>query len=144
MFAPKVVPKRLVPAFATRDFNDMRKVVVVGCKWSVIDPELSPLTLSSPPPLAGPAAIGAIEALRLNGFTGEIVMVTKGTKMPYDKSKLTKSFKHLNYDHLTLRDEDWFRSQGVNFMLGREVIFADKTVTIMSNHLSISFIFIVI
>lgn len=106
VFAPKVVPKRLVPAFATRDYNDMRKVVVVG---------------------SGPAAIGAIEALRLNGFTGEIVMVTKGTKMPYDKSKLTKSFKHLNYDHLTLRDEDWFRSQGVNFMLGREVIFADKT-----------------
>ncbi len=57
---------------------------------------------------AGPAALGAIESLRLNGFTGEIVMVSKGTKMPYDKTRLSKSFKNLNYDNLTLRDEEWF------------------------------------
>lgn len=35
-------------------------------------------------------------------------MVSKGTKMPYDKTKLTKSFKNLNYNNLTLRDEEWF------------------------------------
>lgn len=87
LHVPRLVPKRLVPAFATRDYNDMRKVVVVG---------------------SGPAALGAIETLRLNGFTGEIIMVTKGTKMPYDKTKLTKAFKNMNYDNLTLRDEEWF------------------------------------
>ncbi|KAL4438557.1 hypothetical protein ABPG74_015455 [Tetrahymena malaccensis] len=106
LYAPKIVPKRLIPAFASRDINDVRKVVVIG---------------------AGPAALGAIESLRLNGFTGEIIMITKGTKMPYDKTKLTKSFKFLNYDNLTLRDEDWFDSHGVNYMLGREVTFVDKT-----------------
>ena len=108
LWAPAIVPKRLIPAFATRDHNDVRKVVVIG---------------------AGPAALGAIESLRLNGYTGEIIMVTKGSKMPYDKTKLTKSFKNLNYDNLTLRDEDWFEAQGVNFLLGREVTFIDKTVT---------------
>jgi len=89
LWAPAIVPKRLIPAFATRDHNDVRKVLVIG---------------------SGPAALGAIESLRLNGFTGEIIMVSKGTKMPYDKTKLTKSFKNLNYDNLTLRDEDWFDS----------------------------------
>jgi len=89
LWAPAIVPKRLIPAFATRDYNDVRKVVVIG---------------------SGPAALGAIESLRLNGFTGEIIMVSKGTKMPYDKTKLTKSFKNLNYDNLTLRDEDWFEA----------------------------------
>lgn len=31
LYVPRLVPKRLVPSFATRDYNDMRKVVVVGC-----------------------------------------------------------------------------------------------------------------
>ena len=55
-------------------------------------------------------------------------MVSKATKMPYDKTKLTKSFKNLNYKTIELRDEDWYQSNGIDYMLGREVTYVDKTV----------------
>ncbi|EGR29865.1 hypothetical protein IMG5_147080 [Ichthyophthirius multifiliis] len=106
IYIPKYIPKRIVPAFQTKYASDFRKVVIIG---------------------SGPAAFGAIESLRLTGYTGEITLITKGTKLPYDKTKLTKSFKNLNYKNLYLRDEDWYESTGINFMLGREVVYVDKT-----------------
>lgn len=40
-------------------------------------------------------------------------MVTKETKYPYDKTKLSKDIKDLDYKDLQLRDAEWYNSNGV-------------------------------
>jgi hypothetical protein len=53
-------------------------------------------------------------------------MVSKDTSLPYDKTRLNKQFQSLDYGSLQLRDEDWYKQNGVNFMLGREVVYGDN------------------
>jgi len=48
-------------------------------------------------------------------------MITTDTHLPYDKTKLSKSFKNINYDDLLLRPEEYYDDQGIEFLLGREV-----------------------
>jgi len=83
VYAPLFVPKRLVPHCLPRDYNDLRKVIVIG---------------------SGAAALSCIETMRHNGYTGELIMVTKETSYPYDKTRLTKEIKNLNYDDIILRN----------------------------------------
>jgi len=97
---PKYPPRKVRPMTSFRDYNDLRKVVVVG---------------------SGIAAFACIDNLRQNGYTGEIKMITTDTRLPYDKTKLSKSFKNINYDDLYLRPEEYYDEQGIEFLLGREV-----------------------
>ncbi len=53
-------------------------------------------------------------------------MISKDTKLPYDKTKLTKSFKDVDYEDLLLRDRDWYKDNGVTYLLGREVMHVDN------------------
>jgi len=41
--------------------------------------------------------------------------------LPYDKTKLSKSFKNINYDDLYLRPEEFYEEHGIEYLLGREV-----------------------
>lgn len=53
---------------------------------------------------SGAAAIGCIEALKKNGYAGEIALVTRETNLPYDKTALSKNIKDLDYDSIKVRD----------------------------------------
>lgn len=47
--------------------------------------------------------------------------------MPYDNSQLTKQIKNLDYKSLQLRDENWYKDLGINFLFGKEVETVDNT-----------------
>jgi hypothetical protein len=76
---PKFPPIKVRPPTTPRDYNDLRKIVIIGCNidWIYI--------------LANAAAHTCIETLRSHGYGGEITMISKDTKLPYDKSQLTRS-----------------------------------------------------
>lgn len=71
---------------------------------------------------AGASAQACVETLRHSGFTGEITIVTKETKYPYDKTQLTKKIKDMDYNSLQLRNSQWYEMNGVNIMFGRECV----------------------
>lgn len=58
---------------------------------------------------------------------GEITVVTKDSKLPYDKTQLTKQIKDLDYKSIQMRDEKWYQQCGVNFLYGKEVETIDNT-----------------
>ena len=76
LYFPALPPQKITPSAVTRDYNDLRKVVIIGCNHIYN--------------LAGVSAHACIETLRNHEYTGEITMITKDTKLPYDKSQLTK------------------------------------------------------
>ena len=76
--------------------------------------------------LAGASAIGCIHGLRENGFTGEIKMVSRSHTLPYDVTKLSKSFKNINYDDLFLHKEDYYDEYDIEYMLGRRVCYVNN------------------
>ena len=79
LYVPRFVPKRIIPFSFPRDYNDLRKVVIIG---------------------SGASAMGCVETLKKNGYSGEITIVTKDYQLPYDKTRLSKEIKNLNYDDL--------------------------------------------
>ncbi|CAK7272466.1 Apoptosis-inducing factor 1 [Sporothrix epigloea] len=88
--------------------QDTEKVVIVG---------------------GGSGAIGAVEALRENGFSGKITVITNEGYLPIDRPKLSKALIP-DASKLQLRDEAWFASGSVS-IVHDEVIsvdFAGKTV----------------
>lgn len=48
--------------------------------------------------------MGCIETLKKFGFSGEITVVTRELTYPYDKTKLSKEIKNMDYDKILLRD----------------------------------------
>ncbi|KAI0019259.1 monodehydroascorbate reductase [Xylariomycetidae sp. FL0641] len=60
----------------------------------------------------GSGAIGAIENLREQGFTGPITMITKEGYLPIDRTKLSKALM-TDPAKLQWRDADWFKSGSV-------------------------------
>ena len=54
-------------------------------------------------------------------------MITKDSKYPYDKTRLTKEIKDLDYKSLELREDRWYRQGGINFLFGREINTIDNT-----------------
>ena len=40
--------------------------------------------------------------------------------LPYDKSRLTKQFKGMDYKKLYFREEEFYEDHGIEFHLGRE------------------------
>lgn len=69
----------------------------------------------------GAAAFGCIEGLRQNGYSGEITMITTDFEYPYDRTKLYKSIRNLDYEKLYLRPKEWYDLFGVTILFGREV-----------------------
>jgi len=98
--APLYLPKKVMPHCEPHDHTDMRKVVVIG---------------------NGAAAFGCIEGLRQNGYSGEITMITTDFEYPYDRTKLYKSIRNLDYEKLYLRPKEWYDLFGVTILFGREV-----------------------
>jgi NAD(P)H-nitrite reductase large subunit len=57
--------------------------------------------------------MGCIETLKKFGYSGEITVVTRELTYPYDKTKLSKDIKNIDYDKILLRDQDWYKSNGI-------------------------------
>jgi NADPH-dependent 2,4-dienoyl-CoA reductase/sulfur reductase-like enzyme len=63
--------------------------------------------------------VHAIEALRENGFTGEIVLVGAEPHLPYDRPPLSKEALRHGPAPALLREPDWYADSGVVLRLGR-------------------------
>ncbi|KAI5784646.1 hypothetical protein EDC01DRAFT_618353 [Geopyxis carbonaria] len=68
----------------------------------------------------GSGAIGAIEGLREKGFKGKIIVLSKESSLPFDRTKLSKTLIS-DISKLQWRDESYFKSSDVEFHLETEV-----------------------
>lgn len=64
------------------------------------------------------AAVHAIEALRDNDFTGEIVLIGAERQLPYDRPPLSKEALRHGPAPAPLREPDWYVDSGVQLKLG--------------------------
>jgi NADPH-dependent 2,4-dienoyl-CoA reductase/sulfur reductase-like enzyme/nitrite reductase/ring-hydroxylating ferredoxin subunit len=111
---PEEVEDRRTPAMAQRDASaDPRQFVIIG---------------------AGAAGYAAAQALREEGFRGNVVMITREDRAPYDRPNLSKDYLHGHADPewMPLRGEDFFREHDIALLLNREVTRVEahsKTIT---------------
>lgn len=104
-FIPDHPPTRIRPLLATRDFNDLRRVVIVG---------------------SDPAVISCAETLRQFDYTGDLIVVSDSPELPIDKTLLRKSIKYLDYDTLELRDSNYLRDFDLNYIFDNPVSTVNK------------------
>lgn len=95
IFIPDFPPKKVRPLLIGRDFNDLRRVIILG---------------------SDPAVISCAETLRQMEYTGEIVVVSQGDEIPIDKPQLRRSIKYVDYDKVEIRDQRYLRDFEVNFI----------------------------
>ncbi|MET0454342.1 MAG: FAD-dependent oxidoreductase [Mycobacterium sp.] len=76
----------------------------------------------------GLAGAKAAEALRDNGFDGEIVLFGAEDHLPYERPPLSKDFLagKKGLDDFTVDPEDWYREHDVDLRLGTEVTIIDR------------------
>ncbi len=72
------------------------------------------------------AAIGAVEAIRSQDDTGEIVIVSREKYRAYSRPLITYLLAgHVDESRMYYRDEDFYERKGVRTILGREVCELD-------------------
>ncbi|MBD3401417.1 Rieske 2Fe-2S domain-containing protein [candidate division GN15 bacterium] len=76
---------------------------------------------------AGAAGNAAAQSMRENGFTGRIVMVTRESRLPYDRPNLSKEYLQgqAEPDWIPLRDEKFYKDHGIEIMSEREATAID-------------------
>jgi NADPH-dependent 2,4-dienoyl-CoA reductase/sulfur reductase-like enzyme len=81
----------------------------------------------------GSGAIGLIQGLRENGFSGNITMITSEGNLPLDRTKLSKALI-ADPSKIELRDEQWYKDASVQVLHDEvtDVDFSGKTVTTKS------------
>lgn len=99
------LPRKKTQHMAQRDPSDRRRFVIVG---------------------GGPAALYCVETLRQSGFTGEIVMISAESMVPYDRTLLTKALPMADASKLKLRDEN-FLEKVAEVRLGVKAISVDPS-----------------
>uniref|UniRef100_A0A3Q1AZY4 Rieske domain-containing protein n=1 Tax=Amphiprion ocellaris TaxID=80972 RepID=A0A3Q1AZY4_AMPOC len=80
----------------------------------------------------GPASLVCAETLRQNCYQGRIIIMTKDTLLPFDKTKLSKAM-NLDSSSILLRSSDFLQQYGIEVWTQKEVVSvnpADKTVKI--------------
>jgi len=83
---------------------------------------------------AGAAGYAAAQRLREEGFRGNVVMITREDRAPYDRPNLSKDYLHGHADPewMPLRSNEFFSDHGIKLVLNREVTRVDartKTIT---------------
>lgn len=83
---------------------------------------------------AGAAGYVAAQTLREEGFHGNIVMITREDRAPYDRPNLSKDYLHghAEPEWMPLRPEEFFNEHDIKLLLNREVTRVDartKTIT---------------
>lgn len=89
---PENVKQSVHPHMSKRDPNDKRKFVIIG---------------------GGPAGLSAAEGLRQNGYTGELIILSKEAHIPYDRTMLSK-FIPPSVTKLTLRPADFLKQYDID------------------------------
>lgn len=76
---------------------------------------------------AGIAGVSAAQALRENGFKGQIILLSRENRMPYDKPPLSKDALHTSTLPTTflLRDEAFYKTNQIDLRLGAEATAID-------------------
>ena len=111
---PDDVEDRRTPAMVKRDSAvDSRQFVIIG---------------------AGAAGYAAAQTLREEGFRGNVVMITREDRAPYDRPNLSKDYLHghAEPEWMPLRGEDFFKEHDIDLVFNREVTRVDartKTIT---------------
>ena len=104
---PDDVEDRRTPAMVNHDpLADSRQFVIIG---------------------AGAAGYAAAQTLREEGFRGNLVMITREDRAPYDRPNLSKDYLHGHADPewMPLRSEEFFREHDIRLLLTREVSRVD-------------------
>ena len=83
---------------------------------------------------AGAAGYAAAQALREEGFRGNVVMITREDRAPYDRPNLSKDYLHghAEPEWMPLRSDAFFKEHGIQLVLNKEVTRVDartKTIT---------------
>lgn len=111
---PEGAEDRRTPAMVKRDpAADSRQFVIIG---------------------AGAAGYVAAQTLREEGFRGNVVMITREDRAPYDRPNLSKDYLqgHAEPEWMPLRGEEFFKEHDIDLVLNREVTRVDastKTIT---------------
>nr|DBA34222.1 TPA: hypothetical protein GDO54_001802 [Pyxicephalus adspersus] len=69
----------------------------------------------------GPAALVCAETLRQEGYTGQIIMVTKEKHLPYDRTKLSKAMNAKPED-IYLRTKEFFSQYDIEVRMEKEAV----------------------
>src|SRR6185503_20301870 len=111
---PEDAEDRRTPAMVKRDSAvDSRQFVIIG---------------------AGAAGYAAAQTLREEGFCGNVVMITREDRAPYDRPNLSKDYLqgHAEPEWMPLRGEDFFKEHDIDLVFKREVTRVDaRTKTII-------------
>lgn len=98
---------RRTPAMVQRDTAaDSRQFVLIG---------------------AGAAGYAAAQTLREEGFRGNVVMITREDRAPYDRPNLSKDYLHghAEPEWMPLRPEEFFKDHDIQLVLNKEVTRVD-------------------
>ena len=76
---------------------------------------------------AGAAGYTAAQTLREEGFRGNIVMITREDRAPYDRPNLSKDYLHghAEAEWMPLRPEEFFAEHDIQLLFNREVTRVD-------------------
>lgn len=86
------VKKFITPQMSKRDPNDKRRFIIIG---------------------GGPAGLSAAETLRQANYTGEILIISKDSELPYDRTVLSKWVPE-NVSKIHLRSEDFLKEYDID------------------------------
>jgi len=104
---PKDAETRRTPTMVQRDtVADSRQFVIIG---------------------AGAAGYAAAQTLREEGFRGNVVMITREDRAPYDRPNLSKDYLHghAEPEWMPLRPGEFFKEHDIQLVLNKEVILVD-------------------
>lgn len=82
---------------------------------------------------AGAAGYTAAQTLREESFRGQIVMITRDDRAPYDRPNLSKDYLHGHADPewMPLRGDEFFKEHEIQLVLNREVTRVDARAKII-------------
>ncbi len=93
------VKKFITPQMSKRDPNDKRRFVIIG---------------------GGPAGLSAGETLRQAGYTGEILIVSKDSELPYDRTVLSKWVPE-NVSNIYLRSKEFLTEYDIDVKVNSSI-----------------------
>ncbi|MBA3921168.1 MAG: FAD-dependent oxidoreductase [Nostocaceae cyanobacterium] len=84
---------------------------------------------------SGAAGTHAVETLRVAGYQGRIIMITRDEKLPYDRTTLSKNYftLKLKSEQILLRSPEFYLQHGIEVQLNQTVNSVDvkaKTITL--------------
>lgn len=117
---PYPLPKKKPMHMAKPDGSDPRKFVIIG---------------------GGAAGQSAAETLRQSDFKGEIIILSKEDRIPYDRTLLSKNTSGVDTTRAVLRSSDFLNEYGINYHLNSNVtsIDANSKQVFLENGTSIAY-----